>query len=60
MKRVRAAAAVVLGLIVSVVLLATVTHVFENHERVGHFDTYRNAKVADSSVRSALYYKHTA
>jgi hypothetical protein len=56
MKRVLAVAAV-LGLIVSAVLLATFTHVFENHERVGHFDVYRNPKAADSSVHSTLYYK---
>jgi hypothetical protein len=47
----------VAGLVVAVVVLGIFTHVFDRHERVGHFDIYTNPKVPDSSVQSALYYK---
>jgi hypothetical protein len=49
--------AVIVGLVLTVLVLGIFTHVFDNHERAGHFDIYSNSKHADSSVQSALYYK---
>jgi hypothetical protein len=57
MKPVQVVLALVLGLIVSAVFLAILTHLFDNHEGAGHFDVYTNPKVPDSLVHSALYYK---
>jgi hypothetical protein len=45
------------GLVATLVSLAIFTHIFDDHERVGHFDIYRTPKAADSSVHSELYYK---
>lgn len=50
-------AGVVVGLVLTLVVLGTFTHIFDNHERVGNFDIYSNPKIPDSSVQSALYYK---
>jgi hypothetical protein len=49
--------AVIVGLLLTMLVLGIFTHIFDNHERAGHFDIYSNSKVADSSVQSALYYK---
>jgi hypothetical protein len=57
MRPIKVVVALVLGLIISAVFLAIFTHLFDNHERVGHFDIYTNPKVPDSSVHSALYYR---
>ena len=50
-------AATAVGLVATLVFLAIFTHIFDNHERVGHFDIYTTPKTADSSVHSELYYK---
>lgn len=50
-------AAVIVGLVFTMFVLTIFTHIFDNHERAGHFDIYTNPKVPDSSVQSALYYK---
>jgi hypothetical protein len=50
-------AAVIVGVVLTMLALAIFTHIFDNHERAGHFDIYSNPKVPDSSVSSALYYK---
>jgi hypothetical protein len=49
--------AVIVGLLLTMLGLGIFTHIFDNHERAGHFDIYSNSKVPDSSVQSALYYK---
>ncbi|HXJ45445.1 MAG TPA: hypothetical protein VNK47_02130 [Candidatus Dormibacteraeota bacterium] len=49
--------AVIGGIVLIMLVPAIFTHIFDNHERAGHFDIYSNPKVPDSSVSSALYYK---
>jgi hypothetical protein len=57
MKYVLIVGAVIVGLVLTMLALGIFTHVFDNHERAGHFDIYTNSKAPDSSVQSALYYK---
>lgn len=51
------AVAGVVGLVATLVSLAIFTHIFDDHERVGHFDIYTTPKTADSAVYRELYYK---
>jgi hypothetical protein len=57
MKYVLIVAAVIVGVVLTMLVLTIFTHIFDNHERAGQFDIYTNPKVPDSSVHSALYYK---
>jgi hypothetical protein len=47
----------VTALLVTVLVLSTFTHFFDNRTRSGHFDIYTTPKTPDSVVFSVLYYK---